>query len=180
MVYCEPLITDPNICNILVNVILPWIFSFAIIYGLVLRSKAFGDSADATNRGISGLMGAAGAFLIVLAVGPTIGAFLTSVSVTIVMYAAVILGIVMLFAIINPDLLREFTGTKGLIIIVSLILIGGLFGGLYSSMTAIQVTQDLIVLIITLLLFIGIVWFVTQGGNGGQGGGGGQQEGPSS
>jgi hypothetical protein len=165
MVSCAPLILDPSICNFLVGTIFPWIFSFAIVYGLVLRSKVFGETADTVARGVAGLIGVVVAFLVTMAAGPTIASFLTSVSGTVIMYATIILGIVMLFAIVNPGLLGEFKEWKGLAIIIVLILIAGLIvSGFTPGITTIQITQDLAVLLVTLLLLAGIVWFVTRGG----------------
>jgi len=160
MVTCEPLITDPSICNFLVGTILPWIFSFAIVYGLVLRSKVFGEASDAVARGISGIIGAVAAFLVTMAAGPSIGNFLTTISGSVVMYAAVILGIVMLFAIVNPELLRKYEGGKGLALIVCIIAVAGLvISYLTPGATPLRISQDLIVLIITLIVIAGVVWF---------------------
>jgi len=167
MATCAPLISDPNICNILVGTILPWVFSFAIVYGLILRSKVFGEPSDPVSRGISGIIGVVAAFLITLTAGPAIGGFLTAISGTVVMYAAVILGMVMLFAIINPGLLRSYSGGKSLALIIAIIIVAGLIISFYTpGTTSFRITQDLVVLIITLLVIVGIVWLVVGGKSG--------------
>jgi hypothetical protein len=169
MVTCGTLITDPSICGFLINTIFPWVFSFAIIYGLVLATKVFGEPKDKSARGIAGLIGVVAAFLITMSAGATISSFLTAVSGTILMYATVILGIVMLFALVSPDLLSGFggkdaKGLKALALVIAFILVAGLIvSGFTPGITSIQITQDLVTLIVILLVVAGIVWFVVGG-----------------
>ncbi len=171
MVTCGNIITDPNICSMLFNTVFPWIFSFAIFYGLLIKSEIFGGADKPVARGVSGIIGIVAGFLIVVSFGPAFGAFLASVSGTIVMFASVIIGIVMLFTIINPDLLKgkgEFSWAK-LSVVAAIILIAGAIISGYSwpTFTFMTFGTDLLALAIILIIIGVLVWFVTATGGGG-------------
>ena len=90
---------------------------------------------------------------------------------------SVILGIVMLFAIVNPELLRGYTGGKGLALIVCIIAVAGLvISYLTPGATPLRISQDLIVLIITLIVIAGVVWFAVGLEGKGEEKGGGEEE----
>ena len=177
MVSCAPLIASQSICELLFNTVFPWVFSFAIIYGLALRSNVFGGPETPAARGVSGIIGLVAGFLIVMAFGSSFGAFLAAVNGTIVMFAAVLLGIVLLFAMINPTLLGDFKGKQGLAVAAVLILIAGAIVSSFSlpTFSAIAFGQDMLALIIILIVVGTIVWFVSATGPAG-----GQSKGKSS
>ena len=162
MVSCGTLITDPNICAMLFNIVFPWIFSFAIIYGIALRSNVFGSADTPAARGVSGIIGIVAGFFVVMTAGPSIGAFLASLSEAVVVFLSVLVGIVLVFAVINPKLLEALSGKEGLAIAAILILIAGIIISGYSTNFAfITLSGDLLALIIILIIIGALVWFVT-------------------
>lgn len=174
MVSCAPLIASQSICELLFNTVFPWIFSFAIFYGLLIKSNVFGNADSAVARGTSGIISIVAGFLIVIAFGPSFGAFLAAVNGTIVMFASVIIGIVMLFAIINPNLLalkkgkdeKEGPGWKNLAVVAAIILIAGaiISGFSLPTFTFMTFGMDLLALAIILIVIGALVWFVTATG----------------
>jgi len=171
MVYSFPLITDPNV--LLYQVVFPWIFCFAIIYGLLLRSKIFGEATDKTARGVSGIIGLVAGYLIVMGFGPSIGAFLANISASTVMFLTVIMGIVLVITLINPDFLtgKELKkvsptsiGILVVIIVAAWLILSGVGSGIgWYNLYFFQ--QDLLALIIVLIVIGIMMWFVTSGGS---------------
>ena len=169
-------ITAPGICRMLYEVIFPWIFCFAIIFGLLIRSKIFGtDTNDQTNRGVSAIIGLVAGFLIVMGFGPSMGIFLASVSASTVMFLAVVMGIILVITMINPGFVYgggegkvtwKSAGIIGLIIVVAWLIISGSGSGLgWYSWYSIQ--QDLLALAIVIIVIGLMMWFVMGSTGGG-------------
>jgi len=171
MVYDCGFIANPNVCRILYEFAFPWIFSFAIIFGLLLRSKIFGTSDDKTARGVSGIIGLVAGFLIVMTYGPTIGAFLAGITGTTVMYLTVIMGLILIITIVKPDWIDKFEGWHAWALIIGLVIITWLIiNGSVSGMNWFYFgfTQDLIALIIIFIVIGAMMWFINStDGNGG-------------
>ncbi len=178
MVYDCGFIAKPSVCRILYEFAFPWIFSFAIIFGLLLRSKIFGTSDDKTARGVSGIIGLVAGFLIVMTYGPTIGAFLAGITGTTVMYLTVIMGLILIITIVKPDWIigtgkdlgegkGKDTGFSGWhawaliigLVILAWIIINGYVGGM--NWFYFGFTQDLIALIIIFIVIGAMMWFIT-------------------
>ncbi|MCD6274798.1 MAG: hypothetical protein J7J15_02110 [Candidatus Aenigmarchaeota archaeon] len=171
MVYSFPLITDPNV--LLYQVVFPWIFCFAIIYGLLLRSKIFGEANDKTARGVSGIIGLVAGYLIVMGFGSSIGTFLANISASTVMFLTVIMGIVLVITLINPDFLtgKELKkvsptsiGILVVIIVAAWLILSGIGSGIgWYNLYSFQ--QDILALIIVIIIIGIMMWFVTSGGS---------------
>lgn len=154
----------------LYNIIFPWVISFAIIFGLLMKTAIFGDGKDA--RGVSGLIALAIGFFVSAYSpwGSTIGGFFIASSGTLMMFLMVILGLLLIIGLINPDYLKEYlSGPKGLIYLVALVLIawallGGWLGGGISFYALIK--QDIFALAIILAVVGAMWWFVMQGDDG--------------
>ncbi|OYT43358.1 MAG: hypothetical protein B6U88_01230 [Candidatus Aenigmarchaeota archaeon ex4484_56] len=165
MVYACAFIADQSVCSLLYEVVFPWIFCFAVIFGLLLKSKIFGKEDNKTARGVSAIIGLVAGYLIVIGFGSTIGAFLAGVTAGTVMFATVIIGIVLLITIINPGILSKYKGKEawvvigGIILIAWFVLSGATIGFGY------QLTQDLIALIIILGVIGAVAWFVNATGS---------------
>ena len=164
MVYDCGFIADPNVCRILYEFAFPWIFCFAIFFGLLLRAKIFGDSDDKTARGVSGIIGLVAGFLIVMAFGPTMGAFLSGITAATVMYLTVIMGLILIITIIKPEWLHKFEGWHAWALIIGLVIIAwmiinGAVGGI--NWFYFGLTQDLIALIIIFIVIGAMMWFIT-------------------
>ena len=168
MAYTCAFIADQSICSLLYEVVFPWIFCFAVIFGLLLRSKIFGKEDNKTARGVSAIIGLVAGYLIVFGFGQTIGAFLAGITAGTVMFATVIIGIVLLITIINPEILSKYEGGwKSWVVIGGIILVAWLVLGGATIGFSYQLTQDLIALIIILGVIGAVVWFVSATGDKG-------------
>ncbi|OYT42767.1 MAG: hypothetical protein B6U88_02825 [Candidatus Aenigmarchaeota archaeon ex4484_56] len=164
MVYACAFIADQSVCSLLYEVVFPWIFCFAVIFGLLLRSEIFGKENNKTARGVSAIIGLVAGYLIVMGFGSTIGAFLAGITAGTVMFATVIIGIVLLITIINPEILSEYEegGWKSWVVIGGIILIAWLVLSGATIGLSYQLTQDLIALIIILGVIGAVAWFVSK------------------
>ncbi len=179
MAYDCGFIASPSVCRILYEFAFPWIFCFAIFFGLLLRAKIFGVDDDGkatkTARGVAGIIGLVAGFLIVMSFGPAMGTFISGITATTVMYLTVIMGLILIITIVKPDWIigtgkgepgKEDTGFKGghawaLIIglvILAWMIINGYVGGI--NWFYFGLTQDLIALIIIFIVIGAIMWFI--------------------
>ena len=157
MAYDCGFIASPSVCRILYEFAFPWIFCFAIFFGLLLRAKIFGDEKDKTARGVSGIIGLVAGFLIVMAFGPAMGAFLSGITAATVMYLTVIMGLILVITIVKPDWIDKFDGWHAWALIIGLVILAWM---VINSVTMgvnwfyFGFTQDLIALIIMVMLLI--------------------------
>ncbi|MCK4729867.1 MAG: hypothetical protein KAT28_00970 [Candidatus Aenigmarchaeota archaeon] len=163
MVYDCGFIASPSVCRILYEFAFPWIFCFAIFFGLLLRAKIFGPSEDKTARGVSGIIGLVAGFLIVMAYGSTMGAFLAGITAGTVMYLTVIMGLILVITIVKPEWIEKFEGKSAWALIIGLVvitwmIINGVVGGM--NWFYFGLTQDLIALIIIFIVIGAMMWFI--------------------
>jgi hypothetical protein len=148
----------------LYELIFPWVLTFAIVFGLLIKTKLFGT--DQTGRGVSGIISLALGFFLVAFTpwGSSVGQFFISASGITVMFLIAILGIALVVELAAPKYMEELEGGKktlALIIIIfaAWVILGGLTGGVgwYSGFAG----QDLVALIIILAVIGVMMWFVT-------------------
>ncbi len=168
-VACNVLGSGGQLCTLLYELIFPWVLTFAIIFGLLIKTKLFGESNDSTARGVSGIIAFALGFFLVQFTGwgSSVGQFFISASGMTMMFLVAILGIVLVVELAAPDYLKNLTGgTKALSLIIIIfaawVILGGLTGGVgwYSGFAG----QDLVALIIILAVIGLMMWFVTSTG----------------
>ncbi len=136
---------------------LPWIFTFAIVYGLLAKLNLFGK-----NERISAALSFVIAFFVTAAGGPQMAAFFVSIFGGASMFLAGILVIILFTAILGyggGD--NKFKHTAALVVVI---VIGALLF-LASSTQFVSVAvigPDMAGLIFWLIIIIVAIWFVTQ------------------
>ena len=169
---CTVLGISGHLCTILYELIFPWILTFAIVFGLLIKSGIFKTQDTKTGRGVSGIISLAIAFFLVAFTpwGSSIGQFFVAASGTTMLFLTAILGIMLVITLISPKTVSEefmkswkAPVTIIVIIFVAWLIIGGAFGGgiswYYTGMM-----QDLVALVIILIMSCVILWFVTSSG----------------
>ena len=151
--------------------LLPWIFSFAIVYGLLMKVNIFGDKV---NRQVNVALAFVIAFFVTAVGGPQLAAFFTSLFGGAATYFAGILVIILFAAMLGYPKKEKGWG-MGYIVVV--IIIGVLlfltsssyFGVAYFSPYAASVIFWLIIIIIA-------VYLITKSEEGGKAPTGGAKE----
>ena len=175
MVYQCPFVSG-TLCQMLYEQVLPFLFSFAVIYALVLKTGIFGDESKKYVRGAAAIVSLVLSFFIItttpysLGLGTTFAQLFANVSGTTVTFLVVILGVLVilgLFGIGSAELQNIENWKKfvipGIIIVFVLWLLGGGAAGywMYSI-------YDIIWTVIILGIVLFAVWLVV-GGEGKEG-----------
>ncbi len=172
---CTTLGISGQLCTLLYELIFPWVLTFAIIFGLLMKTGLFGESSEPTARGASGLIALALGFFLVSFTpwGSSVGQFFISASGMTMMFLVAVLGIVLVIELAAPGYLNELKEGKKVLPLIIIIfaawaILGGLTGGAgwYSGFAG----QDLVALIIILAVIGLMMWFVIGTGQGGAGG----------
>jgi hypothetical protein len=143
--------------------LLPWLFTFAVVYGLLMKASLFGSDV---NKKVSGVVALVLAFFIAPAAGPQLTAFFTSLGtgitvvlagiVTFVLFA-VILGVEGKFRDKGPTLWFAI----GAAVVVFLMSTGGTLGILPRTLGG-----NTLMSILFVLVLLAVVWFVVKGDGG--------------
>ena|SRR3989338_559932 len=139
--------------------LLPWIFTFAVVYGLLMTVKIFGD----VNKKISAALALVAAFFVTAFAGRVLTAFFVSLFGSATVVLAGILVIILLLAMVgfkpDPDLKKNYV--KIVLIIIGVILFivstGAASGIGYWGL----LSPDLIALIIVLIIVVAAVYMIT-------------------
>jgi len=168
---CTSLGISGQLCSMLYMVIFPWVLTFAVVFGLLIKSKLFEGKDDKSNtsRGVSGLVALAIGFFVTAFVpgyGGLIGNFFINMSGNLMMILFVILGIMLVISLTGVKILNDKSGTWSNllfllgIVVVAWFLLGNIFGRL--SFSAL-VGQDAFALVIILAIIGGMWWFTCNG-----------------
>jgi hypothetical protein len=141
------------------NFLLPWLFVFAVVYGLLAKADLFGGQ----NSRVSALLGIIIAFFVASFYGPTIATFFTSLFGGATYVLAFIL-VAVLFIAMSGFKIGELTGANGkrwpvllflvvLAIIVFMVATGTVISGIALNESAIAA-----IFVVAILLLA--VWFV--------------------
>jgi len=165
---CTSLGISGQLCSMLYMVIFPWVITFAIIFGLIIKSGIFGT--DKSARGVSGLVALSIGFFVTAFVpgyGGLIGNFFINMSGNMMMFLFVILGIMLVIGLAAPKVLpSEFEGWKGLLILIAVVLLAWfLLGGWLGGRVGISAFfgTDFFALVIILAVIAGMWWFTCNG-----------------
>ncbi len=137
--------------------LLPWIFSFAIVFGLLGKLEIFGGNKKQINMALSFVI----AFFVTAVGGPQLAAFFTSLFGGAATYLAGILVLLLFLAMVGKnDVLKEGKYVIILVIIGVLLFLSSssYFGVAYFSSYASSVIFWLIVIILA-------VYLITKGGD---------------
>lgn len=138
---------------------LPWIFTFAVVYGLLYKIKLFGD----VNHRISGALAFVIAFFVTAVGGQQLATFFTSLFGWASMFLAGIIVIILFAAMLGygTDENKKFKHTAALVVVI---IIGALLW-LASSNSFVSVSvigPNIAGLVFWLVIIIVALYFVTQ------------------
>ena len=175
MVYQCPFVSG-TLCQMLYEQVLPFLFSFAVIYALVLKTGIFGDESKKYVRGAAAIVSLVLSFFLItttpysLGLGTTFAQLFANVSGTTVTFLVVILGVLVILGLFgigseelkNADNWKKFVIPGIIIVFVLWLLGGGAAGyGMYSI-------YDIVWTVIILGIVLFAVWLVV-GGEGKEG-----------
>lgn len=170
---CASLGLSANLCAMLYNVIFPWVLAFAVIFGLLIKTKLFEGKEpekNKTGRAVSGLIALAIGFFVTAYTpwGQTIGAFFIGTSGITMMFLFVILGILVLLGLANVNFMpfnlnkeegdKKITSWLGFLAMLVVIAIAWLILGGNANATFGMSTNDIIAIIL-IFAVIGVMWW---------------------
>src|SRR3989344_5516132 len=103
--------------------ILPWIFSFAIVYGLIVKANVFGQGA--TNQRVAVAIAFVVAFFVSAVGGPTLANFFITLFGGAALFLGGILVVILLLALVGAN--TSATGTKAHTAVGIIVIIIGIF-----------------------------------------------------
>ncbi len=146
------------------NFMLPWIFTFAIVYGLLFKAKIFGDA----NAKVSVALAFVLAFFVTASGGPQIGAFFMSLFGGAATFIAGILVIVLFITLVGyktPDSDKTPAIVIGVLVILGVIL----FLVSQGPVSGFRLDQDTASLIFWGVLILAVIYYMTQEGKAASG-----------
>ena len=138
---------------------LPWLFTFAVVYGLLARANLFGGQ----NSRVSAVIGLVIAFFVAGYYGPSIAVYFASLFGGATYVLAAILVVILFIAMAGFDI-GKLTGEKGgrwpvllLLIVVGIIIFMAATG---TVIPGVDLDQDTLAMIFVLIIILLAVWFV--------------------
>ena len=149
----EALVTNLNGLGFF-GFLLPWIFTFAVLFGLLLKSKAFGE-----NKRIIGVISLVAAFFVVGFGGPAIAVFFSSLFGLAAVVLAGILVIALFLAMSGTDIskIAENKAVAYAIVGIGIVVFFTAAGSL-----GIQLSESSVSIIFMLLILIVAIAFITK------------------
>ncbi|MBI4014932.1 MAG: hypothetical protein HY365_03175 [Candidatus Aenigmarchaeota archaeon] len=141
------------------NFFLPFLFVFAVLYGLLLKSHALGDDPKVT-----GVVSLAMAFLTIGFGGPLLGAFFINLAGAAAILLSGILIIILVVGLAGGKL-SDVTAGKGITAIMAGIGVVIVYS-IFQSLTNTSLDNSLAITILIIVLMLGAVMFITGAGNG--------------
>ncbi|MFH0832100.1 MAG: hypothetical protein V1900_00030 [Candidatus Aenigmatarchaeota archaeon] len=142
--------------------LLPWLFVFAVVYGLLSTVKLFGEQ----NNRISALIAFIAAFFAVSFAGPMMAAFFTNLfgGATIILAGILVIVLLLAMAGFKLDALTDINKMSVKIVILLLIIIGIIvFLAATGNISGVVLNDDLITMIFIIVVILFAIWFVTGG-----------------
>ncbi len=149
----EALVTNLNALGFF-GFLLPWIFTFAVLFGLLLKSKAFSE-----NKRIIGVISLVVAFFVVGFGGPAIAVFFSSLFGLAAVVLAGILVIVLFLAMSGTDI-SKITENKA--VAYAIVGIGIVVFFTAAGALGIQLSESSVAIIFMLLILIVAIAFITK------------------
>ncbi len=141
------------------NFFLPFLFVFAVLYGLLLKSHALGEDAK-----VAGVVSLAMAFLTIGFGGPLLGAFFINLAGTAAILLSGVLIIILVVGLAGGKL-SDVTAGKGVTAIMAGVTIIIVYS-MYQSLTNNSLDNALATTVLMVVLLLGAVMFITGAGNG--------------
>lgn len=148
--------------------ILPWIFVFAVIYGLLIASKVFGEGG--TARSVSAAIAFVAAFFVTVLGGPTLATFFVNLFGGASLIIAGILVIVLFFAMTGlskEQLFEKKGGTKAvaiIVVVIGIVLFLVSSGALAGAGIGVALSEQAAAAIFIIIVLILAVWLITREG----------------
>lgn len=143
--------------------LLPWLFAFAIVFGLLIKAHIFGDA----NKKVSGVLAIVIAFFVAAFAGPQMAAYFTVLFAGFSTVAAAILVVVLLVALVgidiswNKDKKHAQYGAIAVLVVIGIVLFLIAMGTSWLQWTLWSNTW--VTTIFVLVLILGAVAFVMYG-----------------
>ena|SRR3989338_3022020 len=141
--------------------LLPWLFTFAIVYGLLMKVGLFGKEGTAINNKISLALAFVIAFFVTGAAGPQLAAFFINLFGGASVYLAGILVIILFLALIGYDMSKL---GKGMIYVLVVIVIGiALFLGSTGTFVGqVYLDSSVAALAFWIVIIVVAVWLIVK------------------
>ncbi len=137
--------------------LLPWIFTFAIVYGLIVKANIFGDQ----TKKIAAALSLVAAFFVTAVGGPQLAAFFTTLFGGAAIFLAGILVVILFVAMTDQHKkLTENVAVLGFLVLL------GVFLFLSSSGTIVGISIDsqTATLIFWGIILLAVVWYIMKDG----------------
>jgi hypothetical protein len=132
--------------------LLPWIFTFAIVYGLLMKAGPFKD-----NKSISGALAFVMAFFVTAVGGPQISSFFIGLFGGASMFLAGILVLILFLAMVD----KNFGSMPNMAVVGAVVLIAAfLFLSSSENMFGIRITSDMSTLVFWGVVIVAAIYVV--------------------
>lgn len=141
--------------------LLPWLFVFAVVYGLLAKANLFGGQ----NTRVSALLGIIIAFFVASYYGPTIAVYFTNLFGGATYILAVILVAVLFIAMSGFKIEQGAIGKKHWPIILFLIILAAIVFMVATGtvVSGIELNESAIAAVFVVVILLIAVWFVVGG-----------------
>ncbi|MBI5061871.1 MAG: hypothetical protein HZB67_06200 [Candidatus Aenigmarchaeota archaeon] len=141
------------------NFLLPWLFTFAIVYGLLMKANLFGEA----NKKVSVALAFVIAFFVTGFAGPAMAAFFISIFGGASIFLAGILVIILFLAMVGwvppGDKKRGWTAAVAILVVIGVVLFIVSTG---TFATNIMLNETTIAAIFVIVILGLAMWFITQ------------------
>ena len=139
------------------NFLLPWIFTFAIVYGLLFKVNIFGEA----NQKVSVALAFVIAFFVSATGGPQLGAFFTGLFGGASTFLAGILVVILFVTMVGYKLEDKANATAlGVLVILGVIL----FLAAQGNISGFRLDQNTTSLIFWAVVVLAVIYYVAHGG----------------
>jgi len=156
------------------NFLLQWLFTFAIVYGLLIKANIFGDA----NKKVSGALAFVIAFFITGFAGPAMAGFFISIFGGATIFLAGILVIILFLAMVGwtPSTGTGGTGWKvaiGALVVIGIVLFLVATG---TILTGVALSESTVAAIFVIAIIAIAMWFITKEDKESKGGAKGKEQ----
>ncbi len=139
--------------------LLPWLFTFAVVYGLLMKVGVFGD----VSKKVSPVIAIVIAFFITPYAGPWLASYFSTLSTEIAIVLAGILTLVLFAGMIGfkADELKSKKWGLPIVVVMAAIVFFFALGG---EFTAVTIGENTIMTVVFIAFLIIAVWFITSNG----------------
>jgi len=150
--------------------LLPWLFTFAIVYGLLAKLEMFGKKSDKINLALAFVV----AFFVTGAAGPQLAAFFINLFGGASVYLAGILVIILFLALIGYDKkLGQGMIYVGIVVLIGIMLFLGSTGTFVGQ---VYLDSSVAALAFWLIIIVVAVWLIVKPDGAAAAGGGGKKD----